>query len=153
MHTIPFPVTWNWQAALKGPHVSWLSQENRLSGQTFPGCLESFLNTLRSLWISAGAREDSWRWLRLCQVHFVPCEPAPYLGSSRLGRCALMAPRLVGLDPKGIFYINIGRELFHFSLTVMDRQRFVGVQGLVRFVYLVAINSTAPIVLDLTNGC
>lgn len=47
---------------------------------------------------------------------------------------------LVGLDPKGIFYLNIGRELFH-SLTVMDCEHFMGVQGLVRFISLVAINS------------
>lgn len=47
---------------------------------------------------------------------------------------------LVGLDPKGIFYLHPGRELFH-SLTVVDPERGLGVQGFIRFVSLTAINS------------
>lgn len=46
---------------------------------------------------------------------------------------------LMGLDPEGIFYLNVVRELFH-SFTVTDWEHFVGVQGLVRLVFLVAIN-------------
>ena len=62
------------------------------------------------------------------------CDTALYLGSHSLGH------RLVGLDPKCIFCLNNGRELFH-SLGVMDREHLVGVRRLVRLVYLMAINS------------
>lgn len=136
---------------LAGPRASWLSQENQLwvniSSRigAFPECPVFPLNWDWCL-------GDSWRWLCLCQAHFTPCEPAPCLGHSRLWRCALMAPCAPGAGSQRHLLPKYWQGAFPFLL-VTDHEHFVGVQGSVRFVSLMTISSTAPIILDLTNRC